>query len=84
MVCFRHADATAGEANALAEMARDESRASLTVVTNQHHAFLTRFIFDRCLGEQVDVNVVYAHRDYGFWDCLARGVQKRGVLQSPL
>jgi uncharacterized SAM-binding protein YcdF (DUF218 family) len=65
VVCFRPADATAGEASALAELARNESWDSLTVVTNQHHVFRTRFIFDRCLGDQVYVNVVYAHRDYG-------------------
>lgn len=35
------------------------------MVTNQHHVFRTRFIFDRCLGDEVDINVVYAHRDYG-------------------
>jgi uncharacterized SAM-binding protein YcdF (DUF218 family) len=64
VMCFRPADATAGEAVAVAELAGNESWDSLTVVTNQHHVFRTRFIFDRCLGDQVDVNVVFAHRDY--------------------
>lgn len=63
-LCFRPADAAVGEVDALAELAR-KSWGSLTVVTNQHHVSRTRFIFDRCLGDEVDINVVYAHRDYG-------------------
>jgi uncharacterized SAM-binding protein YcdF (DUF218 family) len=80
VVCFRPADATAGEAVALAEMARDESWGSLTVVTNQHHVFRTRFIFDRCLRDEVDVNVVYAHRDYGVAGTASRVVYENAAF----
>lgn len=61
VMCFHPADATAAEAAALAEMARSESWDSITVVTNQHHVFRTRFIFERCLGDIADVDVVYAY-----------------------
>jgi len=84
VVCFRPADATAGEAVALAKMASSESWQSLTVVTNQHHAFRTRFIFDRCLGEQVDVNVVYAQRDYGLGGTAWRVVYENAAMFKAL
>lgn len=77
VLCFSPAEATVGEARALAEMARRESWDSLTVVTNQHHVFRTRFIFNRCLGDDVDVNVVYAHRDYGL-----RGTARRVLYEN--
>lgn len=80
VVCFRPADATAGEAHAVAELARRESWESLTVVTNQHHAFRTRFIFDRCLGDQVEVNVVHSHRDYGLAGTAWRAVYENAAI----
>ncbi|MDR7347969.1 ElyC/SanA/YdcF family protein [Enteractinococcus fodinae] len=80
VVCFRPADATAGEAEAVAEIVRSESWNSLTVVTNQHHTFRTRFIFDRCLGKQVDVNVVYSHRDYDLAGTVWRVVYENAAM----
>ncbi len=63
-ICFTpEDDATIGEVSAIAELAAEHSWDSLTVVTNTHHAFRTRFIFQRCLGDDVDVNVVFADRD---------------------
>lgn len=38
-MCFRQADATAGEARALAAMARSESWYSMTVLIKRHHVF---------------------------------------------
>jgi len=64
IVCFTPEEAaTIGEAYSISEMVAAESWDSLTVVTDEYHAFRTRFIFDRCLGEEVDVNVVFADRD---------------------
>jgi len=84
VVCFRPADATAGEADALAEIARDESWTSLTVVTNQHHVFRTRFIFERCVGDEVDINVVYAQRDYGLGETARRVVYENAAFFKAL
>lgn len=77
VVCFTPVGDTAGEALSLADMARDKSWDSLTVVTNQHHVFRTRFLFARCMGDEVDVNVVYAHRDYGL-----RGTARRLLYEN--
>lgn len=63
-VCFTPEEAaTIGEAYSISEMVAAESWNSLTVVTSEYHAFRTRFIFDQCLGDEVDVNVVFAERD---------------------
>lgn len=56
-------ESTIGEAYAIREMAQAESWNSLTVVTDKYHAFRTRFIFQQCLGDDIDVNVVFAARD---------------------
>lgn len=80
VMCFRPRDATVGEVAALAEMARSESWDAITVVTNQHHVFRTRFIFDRCLGDTVDVNVVYAHLDYGLGGTVRRVVYENAAM----
>lgn len=64
IVCFTpEENATIGEAYAIASMAREQSWLSLTVVTDTTHAFRTRFILDRCLGDDFDVNVVVAERE---------------------
>lgn len=62
--CFTPEEqATIGEADAVRAIAQAESWDSLIVVTDQYHAFRTRFIFDQCLGDDVDVNVVFADRN---------------------
>lgn len=62
--CFTPEEAaTIGEAYSISEMVAAESWGSLTVVTDEYHAFRTRFIFDQCLGDEVDVNVVFSDRD---------------------
>lgn len=62
--CFTPEEAaTIGEADSVREMVSAESWDSLTVVTDKYHAFRTRFIFDRCLDDEVDVNVVFSERD---------------------
>ena len=77
VLCFTPVSETVGEARALADMARNESWDSLTVVTNQHHVFRTRYLFARSMGDEVDVNVVYAHRDYGL-----RGTVRRVLYEN--
>ena len=62
--CFTPEEAaTIGEVYSISEMVAAESWDSLTVVTDDYHAFRTRFIFDQCLGDEVDVNVVFSDRD---------------------
>lgn len=64
IVCFTpEEDATIGEASAIAEIAKENSWTSLTLVTDPFHAFRTRFIFSQCLGTDLDINVVFAERD---------------------
>lgn len=75
--CFTPANDTIGEARALADIVRRESWDALTVVTNQHHVFRARFLFVRCMDADVDVNIVYAHRDYGL-----RGTARRVVYEN--
>lgn len=67
IVCFTPEEAaTIGEAHTISEMVAAESWDSLTVVTDEYHAFRTRFIFDQCLGGDIDVNVVFSERDLSF------------------
>ncbi|MDN5912732.1 MAG: hypothetical protein L0K46_05130 [Yaniella sp.] len=62
--CFTPEEAaTIGEAYSISGIVAAQSWDSLTVVTSEYHAFRTRFIFDQCLGDDVDVNVVFADRD---------------------
>lgn len=56
-------NATIGEAYAVRGIAQEESLDSLTVVTDQYHVFRSRFIFEQCLDDNVDVNVVFFERD---------------------
>lgn len=64
IVCFTpEENATIGEAYAVAGMAREQSWEALTVVTDTTHVFRARFILDRCLGNDFDVNVVVAERE---------------------
>lgn len=63
-MCFSPADATAGEARSPAGMV-SSARGSLTVATSPEDVFRARFIFDRSLGDEVDVNIVYAGRAHG-------------------
>lgn len=65
IICFTpEENATIGEAYAVSKIAGEESWDSITVVTNSYHTFRTRFIFERCLGNDLAVNVVYVDRDY--------------------
>ena len=62
--CFTPVEiSTRGEAHAIREVAGTESWDSITVVTSRHHVFRTRFIFEQCLGDAVDVNVVFPEPD---------------------
>lgn len=64
ILCFTPEEsATIGEARAVRDIVQAESWDSLIVVTDQYHAFRTRFIFEQCLGSDVDVNVVFFERD---------------------
>lgn len=64
IVCFTpEEESTLGEALAIRDMAETASWESLTVVTSKYHAFRTRLIFNRCLGSDVDVSVIYADTD---------------------
>lgn len=65
IICFTpEENATIGEAYAIAEIAGEQSWESLTVVTDPTHVFRTRFILDRCLGGNHDLNVVVADREH--------------------
>lgn len=67
VVCFTPEDsATIGEALSIRDIAHAESWHSVTIVTNQYHVFRTRFIFERCLGKDIDVNVVFSERELSF------------------
>lgn len=62
--CFTPEEiSTRGEAHSVRELAETESWDSITVVTSRHHVFRTRFIFDQCIGDSVDVNVVFPEPD---------------------
>lgn len=64
ILCFPpEKNATIGEAYAIRDIAQEESWDSLINVTDQYHAFRTRFIFEQCLGDDVEVNVVFSGRD---------------------
>lgn len=66
VICFTpEEDATIGEVAALADMAKEQSWSSLTVVTDEFHTFRTRFIFEQCLGDDLAVNVVFTELDLG-------------------
>lgn len=62
--CFTPEEiSTRGEAHAIREVAESKSWDSITVVTSRHHIFRTRFILQRCIGDAVDVNVVFPEPD---------------------
>lgn len=64
IMCFTpEENATIGEAYAIADMAREQSWQSLTVVTDTTHVFRTRFILERCFSGDFDLNVVVAERE---------------------
>ncbi|MDR7346067.1 YdcF family protein [Enteractinococcus fodinae] len=54
---------TRGEALALRELAQTQAWESVTIVTSRSHVFRTRFIFERCAADTVDVNVVFPEPD---------------------
>lgn len=51
---------TLGEAIRVKELADQHGWNAVTVVTSRYHAFRTRLIFERCLGDDVDLEVIYA------------------------
>lgn len=60
VMCFTpEENATIGEASAIRDIASTEGWKSMTVVTSEYHAFRTRYIFEQCLGDEVDVNIVF-------------------------
>lgn len=62
--CFNLEEiSTRGEALALRELAAAQSWESVTVVTSRSHVFRTRHIFQQCVGDTLDVNVVYPEPD---------------------
>jgi hypothetical protein len=62
--CFTPEEvSTRGEAYAVRELAEVESWDSITVVTSRHHTFRVRYIFEQCVGDVVDVNVVFPEPD---------------------
>ncbi|GAA4106158.1 ElyC/SanA/YdcF family protein [Enteractinococcus coprophilus] len=61
VTCFTPSeDATIGEAFAVRELATQESWDNLTVVTTREHAFRAHYIFEQCVGDDVEVNLVHA------------------------
>jgi len=90
VLCFTAEDATTiGEAYSIADIVAAESWDALTVVTSEYHAFRTRFIFDQCLGDDVEVNVVFAERDlsvaqWGFHIVYENAALLKAALQTTL
>lgn len=69
IICFTpEENATIGEAYEIASLAKEHSWKSLTIATDTTHAFRTRFIFEQCLGDEVDLNVVIAYTDLTPWE----------------
>lgn len=48
-----------------AELAGKQSWESLTIVTDTTHVFRTRFLLERCFGDDYDINVIVADRGHG-------------------
>lgn len=64
VMCFTPTeDATIGEVLAISDLAQEHAWGKVTVVTDSFHAFRTRFIFEQCLGDEIDVNVVFSEQD---------------------
>lgn len=64
VICFTPSeDATIGEAFSVREMAAQESWENLTVVTTREHAFRAHYIFEQCVGDDVEVNLVHSDAD---------------------
>ena len=64
VICFTPSeDATIGEAIAVREIAAQESWETLTVVTSRHHALRANYIFEQCVGEDIDVNLMHSDAD---------------------
>lgn len=64
VVCFTPVeDGTIGEAFSVRDIAAKESWDNLTVVTSRAHAFRAHYIFEQCVGDDVDVNLVHSNPD---------------------
>ena len=50
---------TIGEAFSVNDLAAEQSWDSITVVTSKWHTFRARFLFNQCIDDDVDVNIVY-------------------------
>lgn len=60
VTCFIPSDdATIGEAFTVRELADQESWETVTVVTSRAHAFRAHHIFEQCVGDEVEVNLVH-------------------------
>lgn len=80
-VCFTpEENATIGEAYAISQLAKDQAWESLTVVTDPTHAFRTRFIFDQCLANDLDITVVVSDRDLEPSDRLWRATYENAAM----
>ena len=65
VICFTPDEvATIGEAFTVRDIAAQHSWESLTVVTSRYHAFRAHYIFEQCVGDDVDVNLVHADPGY--------------------
>ncbi|GAA3613435.1 ElyC/SanA/YdcF family protein [Enteractinococcus coprophilus] len=64
VVCLAPVEiSTIGEAFAVNDLVNEQSWDSITVVTSKWHTFRTRFIFNQCIDDDVDVNFVYPETD---------------------
>jgi hypothetical protein len=65
VICFTPDEvSTIGEAFTVRDIAAQQSWESLTVVTSRYHAFRAHYIFEQCVGDDVDVNLVHADPGY--------------------
>lgn len=66
IMCFTpEEDATIGEVHAIEAIAHEHSWGRITVVTDSFHAFRTRYLFNQCMPDDIEVNVVFAKLDMG-------------------
>ena len=64
VICFITSEvATIGETFAVRDIAAQESWATVTVVMTRWHAFRAHYIFEQCVDNDIDVNLVHSDSD---------------------
>lgn len=85
VICFTPSEvATIGEAFAVRELAAQESWRNLTVVTTREHAFRAHYIFEQCVGDDVEVNLVHSDPQLDATDWVAHLVYENAAFIKAL